>query len=177
MSMLLFLNSLHSFDKHVLTKPESLFNPFPNFNFTGSLRPVYPLSAKRVIPSSIPHPDYAADGIPKTSRALLRPNKVELLDAKAQEGMRVVCGLAREVLDIAAAALRPGITTDEIDEIVHKACIERNVCITTMVRCFCGALHRLTLPALVVPVAPQLQPLPQVCVHLCQRDHLPRHSR
>lgn len=41
--------------------------------------------------------------------------------------MRKVCRLAREVLDIAAAAIRPGITTDEIDEIVHKACIERNV--------------------------------------------------
>jgi methionyl aminopeptidase len=46
---------------------------------------------------------------------------------KSQDGMRKVCRLAREVLDIAAAALRPGITTDEIDEIVHKACIERNV--------------------------------------------------
>ena len=34
--------------------------------------------------------------------------------------------LAREVLDIAAAAVRPGITTDEIDEIVHTATIERN---------------------------------------------------
>lgn len=34
--------------------------------------------------------------------------------------------LAREVLDIAASAIRPGITTDEIDEIVHKATIERN---------------------------------------------------
>lgn len=41
--------------------------------------------------------------------------------------MRKVCRLAREVLDIAAAAIRPGITTDYIDEIVHKACIERNV--------------------------------------------------
>lgn len=102
------------------------FNPFPNFPYTGPLRPVYPLSAKRTIPKTIPHPDYAADGIPKTARSLLRPNKVELLDAKAQEGMRTVCRLAREVLDIAAAALRPGITTDEIDEIVHKACIERN---------------------------------------------------
>jgi methionyl aminopeptidase len=30
------------------------------------------------------------------------------------------------VLDIAAAAVRPGITTDEIDEIVHNATIERN---------------------------------------------------
>jgi methionyl aminopeptidase len=41
--------------------------------------------------------------------------------------MRVVCRLAREVLDIAARALKPGVTTDYIDEIVHKACIERDV--------------------------------------------------
>jgi methionyl aminopeptidase len=34
--------------------------------------------------------------------------------------------LAREVLDIAASHVRPGITTDEIDEIVHNATIERN---------------------------------------------------
>jgi len=34
--------------------------------------------------------------------------------------------LAREVLDIAAAAVRPGITTDAIDLIVHEATIQRN---------------------------------------------------
>ncbi|CAE6424589.1 unnamed protein product [Rhizoctonia solani] len=33
--------------------------------------------------------------------------------------------LAREVLDIAAAAVRPGITTDEIDAIVHEETIKR----------------------------------------------------
>jgi methionyl aminopeptidase len=41
--------------------------------------------------------------------------------------MRTVCRLAREVLDIAAAAAKPGVTTDYIDEIVHNACLERNV--------------------------------------------------
>jgi methionyl aminopeptidase len=41
--------------------------------------------------------------------------------------MRKVCRLAREVLDIAAREVRPGITTDYLDEIVHKACLERNV--------------------------------------------------
>ena len=41
--------------------------------------------------------------------------------------MRKVCRLAREVLDTAAAAVKPGVTTDQIDEIVHYACIERNV--------------------------------------------------
>jgi hypothetical protein len=34
--------------------------------------------------------------------------------------------ITREVLDIAAAHVKPGITTDEIDEIVHQATIERN---------------------------------------------------
>lgn len=34
--------------------------------------------------------------------------------------------LAREVLDIAAASIRPGITTLEIDEIVHRECIKRD---------------------------------------------------
>ena len=33
--------------------------------------------------------------------------------------------LGREVLEIAAAALKPGITTDEIDQIVHDAAVER----------------------------------------------------
>jgi methionyl aminopeptidase len=41
--------------------------------------------------------------------------------------MRKVCRLAREVLDIAAAAVKPGVTTDYLDEIVHKACLERDV--------------------------------------------------
>lgn len=41
--------------------------------------------------------------------------------------MRRVCRLAREVLDIAARELRPGVTTDYIDEVVHKACVEREV--------------------------------------------------
>ncbi|KAK1830095.1 putative methionine aminopeptidase [Podospora conica] len=111
-------------DMHGPSTKTNFYNPFPNFSFTGPLRPVYPLSPMRKVPKSIPHPDYAEDGLPKYSR--VRTNKIDILDAKAQEGMRKVCRLAREVLDVAAAAVRPGITTDEIDEIVHKACIERN---------------------------------------------------
>ena len=41
--------------------------------------------------------------------------------------MRKVCRLAREVLDIAAREVRPGVTTDHIDKVVHEACIARNV--------------------------------------------------
>lgn len=58
---------------------------------------------------------------------MLNRNKIEVLDDKGQAGMRKVCKLAREVLDIVAAELKPGISTDYLDEVCHKACIERNV--------------------------------------------------
>lgn len=117
------------FPPKIVSKPDpdtGYYNPFPTFPYTGSLRPVYPLSEKRDIPESIPRPDYAETGIPKSAR-LINRNKVEILDQKAQDAMRKVCRLAREVLDVAAAALKPGITTDEIDRIVHEECIKRNV--------------------------------------------------
>jgi len=41
---------------------DSSYNPFPNFTFSGSLRPAYPLSARRHIPDHIVRPDYAEDG-------------------------------------------------------------------------------------------------------------------
>lgn len=54
-------------------------------------------------------------------------NKIKILTKEEQEGMRKVCRLAREVLDIAAREAKPGVTTDYIDKVVHDACIERNV--------------------------------------------------
>jgi methionyl aminopeptidase len=58
----------------------------------------------------------------------LNRNKIDILDAKGIEAMRKVCRLGREVLDIVAAELRPGVTTDYLDEVCHKACVERKVC-------------------------------------------------
>jgi methionyl aminopeptidase len=56
-----------------------------------------------------------------------------VLNEKEQNAMRKVCRLAREVLDVAAREVRPGITTDYLDEIVHKACLERDVYLHTSV--------------------------------------------
>jgi hypothetical protein len=41
---------------------DGTYNPFPTFDFTGPLRPVYPLSPTRTVPSHIPRPDYADNG-------------------------------------------------------------------------------------------------------------------
>ena len=35
--------------------------------------------------------------------------------------------MAREVLDAAAREVKPGVTTDYIDEVVHRECIKRDV--------------------------------------------------
>lgn len=102
------------------------YNPFPQYPFTGSVRPVYPLSPRRPVPKSIKHPDWAETGIPKREMRLSR-SKIDILDTEGQEAMRKVCRLSREVLDITAAAMKPGVTTDYLDEICHNACVERNV--------------------------------------------------
>ncbi|KAG6890721.1 hypothetical protein C0995_005094 [Termitomyces sp. Mi166 len=101
------------------------YNPFPNYAFTGSILPVYPLSKTRVVPDHIPRPDYAADGRP-ISEARRAGQPPRLLTPEEQDKMRRACRLAREVLDLAASHVRPGISTDELDEIVHNATIERN---------------------------------------------------
>jgi len=108
------------------TQTTGHYNPFPTFPYTGPLRPVYPLSPRRQVPAKIKHPDYAKDGIPRSEQNLLGRRNITILNEKEIEGMRKVCRLAREVLDIAAAAAKPGVTTDYIDEIVHKACMERD---------------------------------------------------
>jgi len=46
--------------------------------------------------------------------------------ADGEYGLRHACAMGREILDIGGKALRPGVTTDEIDRIIHEATIERD---------------------------------------------------
>lgn len=119
------------FPPKVVSEPDPAsghYNPFPTFPFTGSLRPVYPLSPRRAVPAHIKRPDYSEDGNPKSERKLVGRHNITILNAKEIEGMRKVCRMGREVLDLVAREVRPGVTTDYLDEIVHNACIERDVC-------------------------------------------------
>lgn len=44
--------------------------------------------------------------------------------------MNIFCyQIAREVLDAAARMIRPGVTTDEIDRVVHEATIAAGLCL------------------------------------------------
>lgn len=79
------------------------------------------LSPRRDVPDAIPRPDYALDrhGRPQ-SRDSGRPK-----DAETIARMRVAGRAAAEILQEVGAAVRPGITTDELDAIAHEACIAR----------------------------------------------------
>jgi methionyl aminopeptidase len=79
------------------------------------------LSPRRQVPAHIPRPDYALDrhGRP-TFRDTAAPK-----DAETIERMRVAGRAAAEVLQVVGAAVRPGVTTDELDAIVHEECIRR----------------------------------------------------
>ncbi|OZJ03493.1 Methionine aminopeptidase 1 [Bifiguratus adelaidae] len=107
------------------TVSDITYNPFKGYSYTGDLRAVYPLSPKRQVPKDIPRPDYAEDGVPRSEQRLRGSTRIEVLNADEIEIMRRISKLAREVLDIGAKALKVGVTTDEIDRIVHEATIAR----------------------------------------------------
>lgn len=101
------------------------------YSFTGTLRPAL-LSPKRTLPKTIRRPDYADEpaGISyseqrdRANNTAIRVYGSKELDC--EYGLRHACAMGREVLDVAGKALKPGATTDEIDRIVHEACIERD---------------------------------------------------
>jgi len=106
---------------------DTLIQPKTSSNFRyggGSIRPGLQ-TPKRIVPSEkITFPDYALDGQPK-NRPPLFPWMIEVKKPDEIEKMRKSGRCAREVLDLAGRAVRPGITTDEIDRIVHEASVER----------------------------------------------------
>ncbi|KAG7401865.1 Methionine aminopeptidase 1 [Phytophthora boehmeriae] len=95
-------------------------SPFDGYQFTGKLRPGK-VSEKQDLPEHIQRPEYSETSIPVSEK----DRTIPIYNAEQIAGIRAACRAGREILDIAGKALRPGITGDEIDKIVHQACIER----------------------------------------------------
>lgn len=108
--------------------PSQMPTEFKGFQFTGPLRP-YQKTPRRTVPEHIMRPDYADHplGYPISEQEDRRNNSSIRVYTPAEiAGIREACRIGREVLDIAGAAVRVGITCDELDRIVHEATIERN---------------------------------------------------
>ncbi|KAK6587693.1 methionine aminopeptidase with MYND finger at N-terminus [Cryptosporidium xiaoi] len=101
---------------------------FVGFNgFTGNLRP-YPISPRRKIPDHIIKPDYANDKEGRPFSELKRKKSSLIVTATPEEIelLRECCKIGREALDLAASMIKPGITTDSIDEAVHNYIVSKN---------------------------------------------------
>jgi methionyl aminopeptidase len=77
------------------------------------------ISPARAVPPEIPRPDYAETGQP----VRWAEPRVKSPDVIAR--MRRAGRAAAEVLELGAAAIAPGVTTDHIDAVVHQAYIDR----------------------------------------------------
>jgi methionyl aminopeptidase len=97
------------------------------FNFRGPLRP-HLITPRRHVPAHIPRPDHAdtPDGASPAEESD-RGSKAAVWKGADLDKIRRVCKLSREVLDIACAAVKPGVTTDEIDRLVHEETIKRGM--------------------------------------------------
>ncbi|EQC40262.1 methionyl aminopeptidase [Saprolegnia diclina VS20] len=111
---------------HKIFTQSQTTDKFFGYQFTGDIRPgtVTPM---KTVPDHIQKPDYAVSGIPVSEQAADRSNKIPVYSADEIAGIREACRIGREVLDIAGRSIRIGMTTNEIDEIVHAACMEREV--------------------------------------------------
>jgi methionyl aminopeptidase len=111
---------------------------FRGFQFSGSLRPSR-LSKRRYVPDTVVKPDYADDpeGTP-FSEEQERERIPVFTNPEDIQNLREAGRLCAEVLTIGGKVAREGVTTDEIDRVVHEACIERN--------CYPSPLNYKTFP-------------------------------
>lgn len=79
------------------------------------------VSAARTVPAHISRPPYAETGkVPPAS------DGIEIKTAAQIDGMRNACKLARHVLEKVGRVIRVGMTTEDIDRIVHIEIVSNN---------------------------------------------------
>jgi methionyl aminopeptidase len=76
------------------------------------------ISGRRSVPSSIPRPEYVDRPAPA------KYTGPEVKDDATIEKMRIAGRIAAQAMEAAAAAIAPGVTTDELDRIGHEFMVE-----------------------------------------------------
>lgn len=84
------------------------------------------LSPRRAVPASIERPEYVDKPAPDKN---LSP---EVKDAETIELMRVAGRVAAQAMEAAAAAIAPGVTTDELDRIGHEVLLDHGAYPSTL---------------------------------------------
>lgn len=125
-----YITSFHIHDSKLLYKAQqkwiSMKTPdYSNFKPTRLITPGK-ISPKRKVPLEIRYPEYAFSGKPPSDFSHRKPWIIPPTDPADIELMRIAGKYAREVLDAGIRAARIGVTTDEIDAVVHEETIKRD---------------------------------------------------
>jgi methionyl aminopeptidase len=84
------------------------------------------LSRRRDVPASIPRPEY----VDKPAPAKFTGSEVK--DGETIEKMRIAGRIAARAMEAAAAAIAPGVTTDELDRIGHEYMLDHGAYPSTL---------------------------------------------
>lgn len=107
-----------------LSRGRSRSDKEPPFNYGGDLRP-WPIMTPRnqlhlrTVPPEVPRPDYAETADPVSEVESKQQQIVVQYNAKQIDVLRRCCQVARGALDAVVRAVRPGVTTEELDKICH----------------------------------------------------------
>jgi methionyl aminopeptidase len=95
---------------------------------TSTRPPLQPgrISRWRDVPAAIPRPEYVGRKAPQPYRG------PEVKDAETIERMRTAGRIAAQALQTVGAAVRPGITTDELDAIGHEFLLDHGAYPSTL---------------------------------------------
>ena len=95
-----------------------------SFPYAGDLRPGKISKQRVVLDTHILKPDYSETGIPQQQQKSPFPWMIEVKTPLEIQKMKRASQLARYVLDTAGRAVQPGVTTDEIDALVHDTIVQ-----------------------------------------------------
>eukprot|EP01104_Vermistella_antarctica_P005014 TRINITY_DN1541_c0_g1_i2.p1 TRINITY_DN1541_c0_g1~~TRINITY_DN1541_c0_g1_i2.p1 ORF type:complete len:610 (-),score=107.39 TRINITY_DN1541_c0_g1_i2:24-1724(-) len=83
------------------------------------------VTPQRTVPHPIAYPSYGGSGV-VTESLSERTGTIPILDEVEEGRLRRSCRLAKDMLDYAGSLVKPGVTTEEIDMLVHEKIIEND---------------------------------------------------
>ena len=124
------------------------------FKYTGPLRPhPYSFVGKRQVPDDIKKPDYAKTGAPNQHFQALADKAPPIHSDEDIAGVRKACVIARGALDAGHKSVAVGVTTEEVDRVVHEYILSQKAypsplnyynfprsCCTSVNECICHGI-------------------------------------
>ena len=97
------------------------------YRYSGPLRPYpYSFTGHRKVPDHIKKPDYAKTGQPVMNKSQMNEKFIPVIEPEELEQLRITSKIAREALDLGHKAVAVGVTTEEIDRVVHEYIIDND---------------------------------------------------